>query len=71
MTVHVNPMITTPQAMHFPEVLRLQSGASLRDYTLASMKNVVRAKVNEGAPLTEQQNAEVTKQAEQIKAINA
>jgi len=35
MTVHVNPMIATPQAMHFPEVLRLQSGASLRDYTLA------------------------------------
>jgi len=35
MTVHVNPMIATPQAMHFPEVLGLQSGASLRDYTLA------------------------------------
>ena len=29
------PMIATPQAMHFPEVLPLQSGASLRDYTLA------------------------------------
>ncbi len=28
-------MIATPQAMHFPEVLALQSGASLRDYTLA------------------------------------
>jgi homoserine O-acetyltransferase len=29
------PMIATPQAMHFPEVLPLQSGASVRDYTLA------------------------------------
>jgi len=29
------PLIATPQAMHFPEVLGLQSGASLRDYTLA------------------------------------
>jgi homoserine O-acetyltransferase len=28
-------MIATPQAMHFPEVLPLQSGASVRDYTLA------------------------------------
>ena len=29
------PMIAKPQAMHFPEVLALQSGASLRDYNLA------------------------------------
>jgi homoserine O-acetyltransferase len=29
------PLIATPQAMHFSEVLALQSGASLRDYTLA------------------------------------
>jgi homoserine O-acetyltransferase len=29
------PLIATPQAMHFPEVLALQSGASLRDYNLA------------------------------------
>ena len=29
------PMIAKPQAMHFPEVLALQSGASLRDYSLA------------------------------------
>ena len=29
------PMIAKPQGMHFPEVLALQSGASLRDYTLA------------------------------------
>jgi homoserine O-acetyltransferase len=28
-------MIATPQAMHFEQVLPLQSGASLRDYTLA------------------------------------
>lgn len=35
MTVHAKPMIATPQAMHFAEALHLQSGASLRDYTLA------------------------------------
>ena len=35
MTMTTKPMIATPQAMHFPEVLSLQSGASLRDYTLA------------------------------------
>jgi homoserine O-acetyltransferase len=29
------PLIATPQAMHFEQVLPLQSGASLRDYTLA------------------------------------
>ncbi|PQA83540.1 homoserine O-acetyltransferase [Limnohabitans sp. TS-CS-82] len=29
------PLIATPQAMHFAQVLPLQSGASLRDYTLA------------------------------------
>ncbi|PUE29776.1 homoserine O-acetyltransferase [Limnohabitans sp. Jir61] len=28
-------MIATPQAMHFAEALQLQSGASVRDYTLA------------------------------------
>ena len=27
--------IATPQSMHFAEALRLQSGASIRDYTLA------------------------------------
>ena len=27
--------IATPQTMHFPEVLPLQSGASIRDYHLA------------------------------------
>ena len=27
--------VATPQSMHFAEPLRLQSGASLRDYTLA------------------------------------
>ncbi len=32
---HQAPLIATPQTMHFPEVLALQSGASLRDYTLA------------------------------------
>ena len=35
MTVHAKPMIATPQAMHFVEPLALQSGASVRDYTLA------------------------------------
>ena len=35
MTMTTKPMIATPQAMHFHEVLGLQSGASLRDYTLA------------------------------------
>ena len=35
MTVHTKPMIATPQAMHFEQALQLQSGASLRDYTLA------------------------------------
>jgi homoserine O-acetyltransferase len=35
MTVHAKPMIATPQAMHFAETLPLQSGASVRDYTLA------------------------------------
>ena len=35
MTVHAKPMIATPQAMHFAEALSLQSGASVRDYTLA------------------------------------
>jgi homoserine O-acetyltransferase len=35
MTVHAQPMIATPLAMHFVEPLALQSGASLRDYTLA------------------------------------
>jgi homoserine O-acetyltransferase len=34
MTVHAKPMIATPQAMHFVEPLALQSGASVRDYTL-------------------------------------
>jgi homoserine O-acetyltransferase len=32
---HQASLIATPQTMHFPEVLALQSGASLRDYTLA------------------------------------
>jgi homoserine O-acetyltransferase len=32
---HQAPLIATPQTMHFPEVLALQSGASLRDYNLA------------------------------------
>jgi homoserine O-acetyltransferase len=35
MTVHAQPMIATPQAMHFAEALPLQSGAQIRDYTLA------------------------------------
>ena len=35
MTVHAKPMIATPQAMHFAEPLPLQSGAQVRDYTLA------------------------------------
>ena len=35
MTVQHPPMIATPLAMHFAEALPLQSGASLRDYTLA------------------------------------
>jgi homoserine O-acetyltransferase len=35
MTVHAKPMIATPQAMHFEQALQLQSGASVRDYTLA------------------------------------
>ena len=35
MTVNAKPMIATPQAMHFAETLPLQSGASVRDYTLA------------------------------------
>ena len=35
MTVHAQPMIAKPQAMHFEQALQLQSGASVRDYTLA------------------------------------
>jgi homoserine O-acetyltransferase/O-succinyltransferase len=35
MTVNAKPMIATPQAMHFADALQLQSGASVRDYTLA------------------------------------
>jgi homoserine O-acetyltransferase len=35
MTVHTKPMIATPQAMHFADALQLQSGAGVRDYTLA------------------------------------
>jgi homoserine O-acetyltransferase len=35
MTVNAKPMIATPQAMHFAEALPLQSGATVRDYTLA------------------------------------
>jgi len=35
MTVNTPPMIATPQTMHFADPLRLQSGASVRDYTLA------------------------------------
>jgi len=35
MTVHAKPMIATPLAMHFADALLLQSGASVRDYTLA------------------------------------
>ena len=29
------PMIAVPQFMHFPDALALQSGASIRGYTLA------------------------------------
>jgi homoserine O-acetyltransferase len=35
MTMSSQPMIATPQSMHFAEALVLQSGASVRDYTLA------------------------------------
>jgi homoserine O-acetyltransferase len=35
MTVNAQPMLATPQAMHFAEPLALQSGAQVRDYTLA------------------------------------
>ncbi|MEY4727461.1 MAG: hypothetical protein RLZ36_2088 [Pseudomonadota bacterium] len=35
MTVNAQPMIATPQSMHFADALMLQSGASVRDYTLA------------------------------------
>ncbi len=35
MTMTTKPMIATPQAMHFVDALQLQSGASVRDYTLA------------------------------------
>jgi len=35
MTMTTKPMIATPQAMHFADALPLQSGASVRDYTLA------------------------------------
>jgi homoserine O-acetyltransferase len=35
MTMTTIPMIATPQAMHFVDALQLQSGASVRDYTLA------------------------------------
>ena len=35
MRLNPPPMIATPQAMHFAEPLALQSGAQLRDYTLA------------------------------------
>jgi len=35
MTVNAKPMIATPQAMDFAEPLVLQSGASVREYTLA------------------------------------
>ena len=35
MTMTTKPMIATPQAMHFADALVLQSGASVRDYTLA------------------------------------
>jgi len=35
MAVQHPPLIATPLAMHFAEALPLQSGASLRDYTLA------------------------------------
>lgn len=35
MTMTTQPMIATPQSMHFADALTLQSGASVRDYTLA------------------------------------
>jgi len=35
MTLNATPLIATPQAMHFVEPLALQSGAQVRDYTLA------------------------------------
>ncbi len=35
MTLNATPLIATPQAMHFAEPLALQSGAQVRDYTLA------------------------------------
>jgi homoserine O-acetyltransferase len=35
MTLNATPLIATSQAMHFAEALQLQSGASVRDYTLA------------------------------------
>jgi homoserine O-acetyltransferase len=35
MTVNTQPMIAKPQAMHFEQALPLQSGATVRDYTLA------------------------------------
>ena len=35
MSIKSAPLIATPLAMHFAEALPLQSGASLRDYTLA------------------------------------
>jgi homoserine O-acetyltransferase len=35
MTANAQPMIATPQAMHFEAPLALQSGAQVRDYTLA------------------------------------
>jgi homoserine O-acetyltransferase len=35
MTVNAQPMIATPQAMHFAEPLALQSGARLREFSLA------------------------------------
>jgi homoserine O-acetyltransferase len=35
MTMSSKPMIASPQAMHFADALSLQSGASVRDYTLA------------------------------------
>ena len=35
MTVNAQPMIVTPLTMHFADALPLQSGASVRDYTLA------------------------------------
>jgi homoserine O-acetyltransferase/O-succinyltransferase len=35
MTVNAQPMIATPQAMHFADALPLQSGSQVRDYALA------------------------------------